>query len=35
MVRNLLREQKADEAYSSWARELRGRAYIEYREPPQ
>jgi len=34
-VRNLLREQKADEAYSSWARELRGRAYIEYREPPQ
>ena len=34
-VRNLLREQKADEAYSSWTRELRGRAYIEYREPPQ
>ena len=34
-VRNLLREQKADEAYTAWARELRGRAYIEYREPPQ
>jgi peptidyl-prolyl cis-trans isomerase SurA len=34
-VRNLLREQKAEEAYASWARELRGRAYIEYREPPQ
>ena len=34
-VRNLLREQKADDAYATWARELRGRAYIEYREPPQ
>ncbi len=34
-VRNLLREQKADEAYAAWTRELRGRAYIEYREPPQ
>ncbi len=34
-VRNLLREQKADEAYTAWARELRGRAYIEYREPPR
>ncbi len=34
-VRNLLREQKAEEAYATWARELRGRAYIEYREPPQ
>jgi peptidyl-prolyl cis-trans isomerase SurA len=34
-VRNVLREQKAEEAYATWARELRGRAYIEYREPPQ
>ena len=34
-VRNVLREQKAAEAYSTWALELRGRAYIEYREPPQ
>lgn len=34
-VRNVLREQKADEAYSAWTRELRGRAYVEYREPPQ
>ncbi len=34
-VRNLLREQKAEQTYETWARELRGRAYIEYREPPQ
>ena len=34
-VRNLLREQKAEQAYETWARELRARAYIEYREPPQ
>lgn len=34
-VRNVLREQKATEAYSAWALDLRGRAYIEYREPPQ
>ncbi|MEN9475688.1 MAG: hypothetical protein RIS48_2410, partial [Pseudomonadota bacterium] len=34
-VRNLLREQKAEQAYETWVRELRARAYIEYREPPQ
>lgn len=34
-VRNVLREQKSEQAYETWARELRGRAYIEYREPPQ
>ena len=34
-VRNLLREQKAEEAYETWTRELRGRAYVEYKEPPQ
>lgn len=35
LVRNLLRERKLDEAYVDWAREVRGRAYVEYREPPQ
>ena len=35
MVRNLLREKKQDEAYVQWAQEIRGRAYVEYREPPQ
>lgn len=31
-VRNVLREQRADEAYEEWARELRARAFIEFRE---
>ena len=30
-----LRERKQDEAYTRWLQDLRGRAYIEYREPPQ
>ena len=35
MVRNQLREKKMDELYSSWVEELRGRAYVELRDPPQ
>lgn len=35
IARNMLREKKLDEAYEQWAQELRGRAYVEYREPPQ
>ena len=34
-VRAQLREKKLDEAYESWAQELRARAYVEYREAPQ
>ena len=34
-ARNILREQKFDEAYAEWLRDLRGRAYIELRDPPQ
>lgn len=34
-ARNVLREQKFEQAYLDWARELRARAYIELREPPQ
>lgn len=34
-VRNLLRERKAEEAYDNWSRDLRARAYVEYREPAQ
>lgn len=34
-ARNVLREQKFEEAYLDWVRDLRGRAYIEMREPPQ
>ncbi|MEO7152167.1 MAG: peptidylprolyl isomerase [Burkholderiaceae bacterium] len=33
-ARNILREQRFDEAYAEWVRELRGRAYVEMREPP-
>ncbi|MBI5718195.1 MAG: peptidylprolyl isomerase [Burkholderiales bacterium] len=34
-ARNVLREQKFEQAYMDWAKELRTRAYIELREPPQ
>jgi peptidyl-prolyl cis-trans isomerase SurA len=33
-ARNVLREQKFEAAYLEWVRDLRGRAYIELREPP-
>jgi peptidyl-prolyl cis-trans isomerase SurA len=33
-ARNVLREQKFDQAYLEWLRDLRARAYIELREPP-
>ncbi len=35
VARNLVREKKLDEAYVQWAQEVRGRAYVELREPPQ
>ena len=35
MARNMLREKKAQEAFDTWAKEVRGRAYVEYRDPPQ
>lgn len=34
-ARAALREQKFEEAYAEWVRELRARAYVEMREPPQ
>jgi peptidyl-prolyl cis-trans isomerase SurA len=34
-ARNQLREQKFEQAYLDWVRDLRLRAYIEMREPPQ
>ena len=33
-ARNILREEKFQAAYVDWLRNLRGRAYIEMREPP-
>ncbi len=35
VVRNQLREKKLDTAYAAWAQDVRGRAYVEMREPPQ
>ena len=34
-VRAMLREKKLEETYVTWAQDLRGRAYVEMREPPQ
>ena len=34
-VRAQLREKKLDETYGRWAQDVRGRAYVELREPPQ
>jgi peptidyl-prolyl cis-trans isomerase SurA len=34
-ARAALREQKFEAAYQEWAKDLRARAYIEMREPPQ
>jgi peptidyl-prolyl cis-trans isomerase SurA len=34
-ARSVLREQRFEQAYLDWAKELRSRAYVEYREPPQ
>ncbi len=35
VLRNRLREKKLDEAFLVWAQEVRGRAYVELREPVQ
>ena len=34
-ARAMLREQKFEAAFNEWLRDLRGRAYIELRDPPQ
>lgn len=34
-ARNVLREQRFEQAYADWTKELRAKAYVEYREPPQ
>ncbi|MBL8305266.1 MAG: peptidylprolyl isomerase [Rubrivivax sp.] len=34
-ARNVLREQRFEQAHSDWTKELRAKAYVEYREPPQ
>ena len=34
-ARTVLREKRMEEAYETWAQEVRGRAYVEFREAPQ
>jgi peptidyl-prolyl cis-trans isomerase SurA len=34
-ARAVLREKKINEAFETWAQEVRARAYVEYRDPPQ
>lgn len=34
LARAAMREKKQDEAYTQWAQEVRGRAYVEFRETP-
>ncbi len=34
LVRNFVREKKLDEAYLAWIQDVRGKAYVEFREPP-
>lgn len=35
LVRGAVRERKLDEAYANWVREVRDRAFVQLREPPQ
>ena len=35
MARNVLREKKLDEAFTTWQEDLRGRAFVEMRDAPQ
>jgi peptidyl-prolyl cis-trans isomerase SurA len=34
-VRNQLKESRYEDAYTTWAQDIRGRAFVEMREPPQ
>ena len=34
LVRNFVREKKLEEAYVTWTQDVRGKAYVEFREPP-
>lgn len=34
-ARAALREQRVEEAFTTWVQEVRARAYVEFREPPQ
>ncbi len=33
-ARNIVREKKLEESYNNWVQDVRGKAYVEFREPP-
>ncbi len=35
VARQAVRMKKTEDAYATWTQEVRGRAYVEYRDPPQ
>ena len=35
LARNVLREKKINDSYATWVQDIRSRAYVEMREPPQ
>jgi peptidyl-prolyl cis-trans isomerase SurA len=35
LARSALRDKKLNEAFITWAQDVRGRAYVEMRETPQ
>ena len=35
LARRVLRDEKLEDAYTSWVQDIRGKAFIEMREPPQ
>lgn len=35
MLRDVVKVQKTEKEYDTWLQELRGRTYVEYRDPPQ
>ncbi len=35
LARNAVRQKRQEEAFVVWVQELRGKAYVEYRDPPQ
>jgi len=35
LVRDIVREKKLEDAHNTWLQDIRARAWVEYREPPQ
>jgi peptidyl-prolyl cis-trans isomerase SurA len=35
VIRNQLRASRYEAAFTAWAQDIRGNAFVEFREPPQ